>query len=300
MESFVIIISYLLIGMALRRTAKFPDETANIFNLYVIYVSLPALTLLKIPELEFSSQLLVPILMPWGMLTFSAIIIWSAAYFWQWDKGITGSLMLLIPMGNTSFLGIPMVRAFFGDSGVPYAVLYDQLGSFLALSTYGAIVLAYYGSTKKISIRGILRRIITFPPFIALLLAFFLFRDIQYPHPVVTLLNSLAATLVPIVMIAVGFQLRLRLSREIWQPLGIGLSVKLIVAPLTALALCRIFNLDNNLAVQVSVLESGMPPMISAGAVAIMAGLSPRLTAALVGLGIIASFVTLPILHTLL
>jgi len=39
-----------------------------------------------------------------------------------------------------------------------------------------------------------------------------------------------------------------------------------------------------------------MPPMISAGAMAIMAGLSPKLTAALVGLGIFLSFITLPFL----
>jgi hypothetical protein len=40
--------------------------------------------------------------------------------------------------------------------------------------------------------------------------------------------------------------------------------------------------------------------MVSAGALAILAGLSPALTAALVGLGIILSFVTLPILFYLL
>nr|MBF0221658.1 AEC family transporter [Desulfobulbaceae bacterium] len=298
MENFVIIISYLLIGMALRHVPKFPKETSAVFNLYVIYVCLPALTFLKIPELELSSQLLVPVLMPWGMLLFSACIIWAFSIYLKWDKGTTGALMLLIPMGNTSFLGIPMVRAFFGDAGVSFAVLYDQLGSFLALSTYGTIVLAYYSGTGKVSAREIAVRICTFPPFIALMLAL-VFRSVAIPRPVSLLLESLAATLVPVVMIAVGFQLRLKLSPEVWKPLGVGLGVKLVVAPVAALGVCYVLGL-NSLAAKVSVLEAGMPPMISAGAVAIMAGLSPSLTAALVGFGIVFSFVSLPILQSLL
>jgi len=298
MENFIIIISYLFIGMGLRRVPRFPDETANVFNLYVIYVCLPALALLKIPGLEFSSQLLAPVIMPWVMLVFSGIVILAAAWVFKWDKGTTGALMLLIPMGNTSFLGIPMVRAFMGDAGVPYAVIYDQLGSFLALSTYGTFILAYYGGGEKVSMGEITQRIITFPPFIALMLAACVFRFVEYPQPVVVLLKSLASTLVPVVMIAVGFQLKLKLSPEAWKPLGVGLCVKLVVAPLAALGLCRLFDL-NGLAVNVSIFEAGMPPMISAGAVAILAGLSPPLTAGLVGFGIVASFVTLPILHSL-
>jgi len=299
MENFIIILSYLVIGMGLRRVPKFPAETANVLNLYVIYVCLPALALLKIPELEFSRQLLVPVLMPWGMLAFSALLILATSRFCRWDQRTTGALMLLIPMGNTSFLGIPMVRAFFGDDGVPFAVLYDQLGSFLALSTYGTVILAYYSGAGTVSAKEVATRIMTFPPFIALMLAALVFRNVAYPQAVATLLSSLATTLVPVVMIAVGFQLRLRLQADLWQPLGIGLGVKLVVAPLAALALCRLLG-SNNMAAQVSVLEAGMPPMISAGAMAIMAGLSPQLTAALVGLGIVVSFITLPLLHAII
>lgn len=260
---------------------------------------LPAITLLKIPQLAVSSQLLLPVMMPWFMLVVSAALVLSAALLFKWDRGVTGTLMLLIPMGNTSFLGIPMVRAFLGEAGVPYAVLYDQLGSFIALATYGTFILAFYSGKGKVSGRDIVGRIITFPPFIALLAAIFIFRYISYPPVVATILTSLAATLVPVVMIAVGFQLRLKLNPAVWRPLGIGLGIKLIAAPLIALAVCRWLGV-NSLASQVSVFEAGMPPMISAGAVAILAGLSPQLTAALVGLEIIASFVTLPILHGLL
>jgi len=298
MENFILTISFLLMGMGLRRLPHFPKDTAQVLNLFAMTLSLPALVLLKVPHLHFSADILVPVIMPWAMLAISALMILLLGKLLHWEKEIIGVLLLLIPLGNTSFFGIPMVQAFFGESGIPYAVLYDQLGSFLALATYGAVVLALYGSGGKPTAASVFTRVVTFPPFIALILALAC-RSLIFPAPLLALLNGLAATLVPVVMVAVGFQLTLRLSPEVIQPLGAGLIIKLAVAPLLALLFCRLLGL-NSLAAQVAVFEAGMPPMVSAGALAIMAGLSPRLTAALIGLGIILSFLTLPLLSHLL
>jgi len=298
MENFILTISFLLMGMGLRRLPRFPKDTGQVLNLFAIYLSLPALVLLKVPQLRFSSDILVPVIMAWAMLLVSALIIIILGKLLDWKKEIIGVLLLLIPLGNTSFFGIPMVQAFFGESGIPYAVLYDQLGSFLALATYGAVVLALYGSGGKPTTASVLLRVISFPPFIALLLALAC-RSPTFPAPLLALLNALAATLVPVVMVAVGFQLTMRLSPEVLKPLGAGLIIKLAVAPLIALLFCRLLGLSS-LAAQVAVFEAGMPPMVSAGALAIMAGLSPRLTAALIGLGIVLSFLTLPLLSRLL
>jgi predicted permease len=299
MENFVITITLLLIGMALKRIPVFSAETGNVLNLIVIYISLPALVLLKIPELVFSRDLLVPALMPWGMLLFSCVLIVILSRLLRWQRATTGCLLLLIPLGNTSFLGIPMVKAFFGENAIPYALLYDQLGSFLALATYGSLVLALYGTGDSRPTPGsVVKKVISFPPFIALMLALVL-KPFPYPPVAVSFLRILAATLVPLVMIAVGFQLTLRLGREVTSQLCLGLSIKLIAAPLAALFFCKISGLEGE-AVQVSIFEAGMPPMVSAGALAILAGLSPALTAALVGIGIVLSFATLPILYQML
>lgn len=299
MENFAITVAFLLIGMALKRIPGFSDETGNVLNLFVIYISLPALVLLKIPELAFSNNLLVPAVMPWGMLLFSSILILILSRLLKWERATTGCLLLLIPLGNTSFLGIPMVKAFFGENAVPYALLYDQLGSFLALATYGSLIVALYGTGEgKPSLESIVKKVISFPPFIALILAFIL-KAYPYPPIAVNLLEMLASTLVPLVMIAVGFQLTFQLDKKLVCPLSIGLSIKLIVAPVTALSLCKLIGLEGE-AVQVSIFESGMPPMVSAGALAILANLSPALTAALVGIGIIFSFATLPVLYQML
>ena len=299
MENFLITISFLGIGMALRRIPAFPKNCGDVLNLFVIYISLPALVLLKIPALTFSTNLVVPALMPWAMLVFSALLILVGAQVFKWKRATTGCLLLLIPLGNTSFLGLPMVKAFFGEEGIPYALIYDQLGTFLALATYGSFILGIYGAgNEKLSAVAIIKKVVLFPPFISLVAAVVL-RACSYPDVIVNLLEILASTLVPLVMIAVGFQLTLRLSREVVVPLSFGLVVKLIVAPVVALLFCNIGGLEG-VTVQVSIFEAGMPPMISAGALAILAGLSPKLAAASVGLGMMISFATLPVVYRLL
>lgn len=298
MNAFFVTVAFLLIGVGLRRLPAFPREAAGVLNNYVIYVPLPALVLLKIPGLAFSRELLTPALMPWAMLLMSAAGVLVASRLLRWERGVTGCLLLLVPLGNTSFFGIPMVKAFFGDSGVPYAVIYDQLGSFPSLALYGSLVVAWYGSGERPTTRGVALRIAAFPPFLALLLALAL-RGVAYPPAVSEFLGTLAATLVPVVMIAVGLQLSLRIRGEEAPPLVFGLAGKMVLAPALALLACRLIGLEGE-AVRVAVFESGMPPMVSGGALAITAGLAPSLAAALVGLGILASFVTLPVLFRLL
>ncbi len=299
MQNFIIILTLLLIGIGIKRLPAFPKGTGNVLNLIVIYISLPALILLKIPQLTFSKELLVPAIMPWAMLIFSAALILLLAKKLKWDRATTGCLLLLVPLGNTSFLGIPMTRAFFGEQAVPYALLYDQLGSFLALATYGSLVLALYGTGEnKPTAKKIFKKVISFPPFIALILAFAL-RSFTYPPVAHDLLEILAATLIPLVMIAVGFQFQLKLDKSVRAPLSVGLAIKLVIAPLAVLLVARLIGLDGE-AVQVSIFEAGMPPMVSAGALAILDDLSPPLAAALVGIGILLSFLTLPLLYQLL
>ena len=247
--------------------------------------------------MELSSDLLVPVLLPWIMIPVSVAMVVQAARLLKLSDSVRNLLLLLVPLGNTSFLGIPMVRVFFGEASVGYALLYDQLGSFLALATYGTIVIAMHepeGRRPGSGVSGILMRVVSFPPFVALLVAFAIR---SFPsHPVFSAaVEVLSNTLVPLVMVAVGFRLRFSVPSHHRVPLAAGLGMKLVLAPLIALGGCRLLGLDGE-AVNVSIFEAGMPPMVAAWALASRAGLHPDLGAAMVGLGIMLSFLTLPLL----
>ena len=79
---------------------------------------------------------------------------------------------------------------------------------------------------------------------------------------------------------------------------GVGLPKAMAAAPFTALRMLAFAGVAAigmaSPAREVVVLESGMPAMISAAALAGAHGLAPRLAAALVGYGILLAMATLP------
>ena len=299
MESFYLILSYIIIGMMLKRFKAMPENSAMVLNAYVLYAALPALILKNIPLLSFSSALYIPAITPWLLLVFVILLILFLSKVLHWSREVTGALLIILPLGNTSFLGFPMTEALFGQKGMPYAVVYDQLGSFIALATYATIVAAMY-STKVASpsLRDILIKILTFPSFIALILGLGS-RGYELPDFINSLINGLALTLVPVVMVAVGFQLHFRFSRNEMWPMSIALTIKLILMPALAWLLWYVFG-QSGLVVDISVFQAAMPPMISAGAIAIVAGLAPRLVSGIIGYGLLLSLITLPIVAWLL
>lgn len=298
MEHTLPFLILLAAGQVMRRIPGFPVDTDRSLNLYVIYVALPALVLVQVPQLVLNRELVAPLLMPWLVVLVSGSLVWLLCRVLGWSREITGALLLMVPLGNTSFLGIPMVEMFFGAPGVKYAILYDQFGSFLALSTYGTLILALYGGGERVSWARTVRKIVLFPPFIALIASLAL-RSVAFPAWLVSMLELTARSLVPVVLVAIGFQMRLRMPVAELLPFVAGLTTRLVVTPLIFILACRLADLTGP-AIQVSLLETAMPSMVTAGALASIAGLQPRLTSALVGYGILASFITLPLMFRLI
>ena len=295
METVLPFFILLLIGRLLQYFNLFPAETDKTLNLYVIYIALPALILLQVPKLEFSGNILTPFVMPWLVVIFSSLSVLLLSRVTHWSRETTGALLLMVPLGNTSFLGLPMVERFFGSAGVPYAVVYDQFGSLLALCSYGTLILAIYGSGTGPGLTGIIKKVILFPPFLALIAALYL-HGTSFPGWVSSLLSMTAKSMVPVVMVAIGFQMRLMLPKDELLPLAAGLTLRLLVTPIVFLFGCTLFNLSGP-AVQVSLIETAMPPMVTAGALASVAGLKPQLSSAMAAYGILLSLFTLPLIY---
>ena len=297
MENFVLIAVFVLTGMLFRRLEAFPQETVRVLNMFALYVSLPAVILLKVPQISFSGNIAVPITIAWGALILSAAMVLAAAHFFAWPRSAVGVLLLVVPLGNTSFMGVPIIQAFFGETGIQHLIVYDQFGTMLIFATYGSLVLALYGKEGVVSVRAVARRVLLFPPSVALAVGLVLLPW-KYPLLLEKLLQTTSSTLTPLVMTAIGFQLNFRLKPTLRAPLGLGLALKLVLAPLAALLICRLFAL-RGLAVDVSIIEAGMPPMVTAGALAVVAGMDAELSAALVGLGLLLAFGTLPLFYWL-
>ena len=291
-DAFALILAMLGLGMLFARLRALPDNAAETLNKVVLYVCLPAAVLTYVPRLQLDASLLGLMATPWLLMLATWALVSLATRVFGFARDVHAVLLICVALANSSFIGYPMVRALLGDAALPYAVVYDQFGTFLLLSTFGLLVLARYSGDRPPTALQVLGRIGRFPPLWALLFALLL-MPAQPPSWIGTALKQLSDAMLPLVMLAVGLSIQLRLRREELRPLAVGLLLKLLVLPALALPLSWAVGMQG-LMLKASVLESAMPTMITAAALAISHRLAPRLAAALVGYGIVLSLVTLP------
>jgi len=292
MPQLVLVAVCLLAGVLLRGFERLPVSAAAALNGFVIYLSLPALTLLKLHDMTMDSGLAYPVATAWVVIGLAIVFFIAVGRWLGWDRRLVGTLILTCGFGNTAFIGYAMVQAFYGPSGMPVAVVVDQMGTFIALATVG-IVTATIAAARALSTRTIVKRILFFPPFIALLAAL-LSRGYSYPPLLTFVLENLMETMTPIALVSIGFQLTV--NREALRthrlPLAVGLGFKLLLAPLLVLvaSLGARHPLDS-----VTVLQMAMPPLVTGAILSDEYALRPALGNLAVGLGIPLSFVTLPL-----
>ncbi|WP_020209407.1 AEC family transporter [Gilvimarinus chinensis] len=290
MNSFVLIGFCLAVGLALQFGRLAGESLAARLNAYVINIALPALIFFELPRLTFDATIILPVLVCWSVMVVTALGVLLASRLFSLSKSISGCLLLMLPLGNTGFVGIPLIDALVGSEGVGYAILYDQFGTFLALNTFGiAVAVGYSGG--QASVVAIAKRIMSFPPFLCLLLAFALLWW-EYPVWLDQSFRFVAWTLVPVVMVAVGISWRLKLNREDIVVFSAALLTYCVFKPLVAVLFSHLYG-GTGLAHQVVVLEAGMPAMISAGVLAMRYNLAPRLAASLVGYSLPAGILSL-------
>lgn len=291
MNNLLLLILCFIAGMLLRRFKRMPDNAPAALNSFIIHISLPALALLYIHEMHISSDIVLIALMAWLVFGLSAGFFWLAGRWLKLPRATTGALILVGGLGNTSFFGVPMVEAFYGKSGIATAIMVDQLGSFFALSVLGITVAGIYSSGRPTAAE-IVKRIALFPPFIALVISLLLI-PVEYAEWFSVLLKRLGDTLAPMALLSVGMQLRLGHVAELKRNLALGLVFKLVLAPLAIYLLYVKLLGAHGQAIQVTLFEAAMPPMITAAIVATEHDLDPALANVMVAVGIILSFFTL-------
>ena len=280
-------------GIILRKTGRFPESTPAALNGFIIHVSLPALAILHIHRLPLDPSLGYTAGMAWLLFGAGVLFFRTVGRLAGLSRETTGALMLVGGLGNTSFVGLPMIEAYYGREFLGIGLIADMGGSFLVLSTLG-IVTSVIFSAGELSLRQMLRKILLFPPFQALVLAILL-RPLPFPAELTALLQKLGDTLTPLALASVGFQLRLGALRGELKPLGLGLLFKLVLGPALLFLLYVVVCGRSGPVMRVTLFEAAMAPMISAGIVAVDHRLNPPLVTLMIGLGIPLSFLTLPV-----
>jgi hypothetical protein len=109
MQNLLLLFGCLAAGLLLRRAGRVPDNAHAALNAVIVHLALPALTLRTLHGFTFEAAHLWPVLMPWGLFALGAAVFWLAGRWLGLSRASVGALTLVGGLGNTSFVGLPMI-----------------------------------------------------------------------------------------------------------------------------------------------------------------------------------------------
>ena len=278
------------LGALGRRYSRLPPESHRVVNAWVLDVALPALVLKVVHAVPFDRRLLLASGLLWVELGIAVgLALWAIRRGWA-SPGVAGALALTSGLGNTAFVGLPLLESLGGPGAVAPAAVMDQLGSFGVFSAVAVPFAAVVGG-GQVKIRAVVMRLVRFFPFLALVLALAL-RPVAFPPVVEGVLGKLADTMSPLALASVGWQLEARALRGAFGRLALGLTYKLVVAPAMVLGVLWASQSSFGLVERVAVAQAGMAPMVTAGVLALDSGLEPALASAMIAVGVPLSLLT--------
>lgn len=289
MANFLLIGICIIAGILFRKSKTLPKDAHKGINAWIIYIALPAVSFKYLPHISWSKALLFPALAPICVWLLGWLFITLYARLTKVSKATSGGLKLVSALSNTSFIGFPLIVAYFSEKEIATAIICDQV-TFAILSTIGIVVAIRSSQQQKLSAGLVLKKVFTFPPLIGCVFALIIPPYVDLSSMDV-LFDKLAGTVGPLALFSIGLQLKFGGWFSEIKHISFALLYKLILAPLGVLLIAVLLGL-NGMITKITIFEMAMPTLLTAGVVADQYNLNPKVSNLVVGIGILLSFIT--------
>ncbi len=271
-------------GKLLKHFGVFQKEQEKVLINYIMHFALPILAFKEGHQIKLGLEVIKVSLLAWASIVLCMSVAYIIARLYKLSNKDLRTFLLVSSFGNTAFLGYPYAFSYFGQEGLEIAIIYDNLGSFLMVSFLGVMVA---------SGKPDLREVLLFPPFLGLVFGF-VFKGIPLHPSLDKALDFVALSTLPVVLFALGLSISLGGIRDNLKLSFLAILIKVSVS-IFAVSLVGRFMELSPAAFKVSLLESAMPPMMFSAVLALRYNLNPNLAFASVGLGMVLSFLYVPL-----
>lgn len=303
MEIMIIIVLLILTGYLSKYFGILKESDRLTLNNIVVHIAMPStifLTIMKnVSPADLPQFLKLPVLI---FLTFviCGFIGYLIGRLLKLNKESLGGLILVCALGNTGFLGYPVIYGFYGTEGLTRAIFCD-IGSVFASLLFGTYVGLKFGNEN--SNNSIIYELLKFPPLItgilSIVLVFFGFNVDSFPGFTIKTLGYLSNATIPLIMLSLGLSLSPKSARFGAIYGVIASMVRMGIAPLLVFALSTIFLIDG-LEKNVLILESAMPSAMMSLVFAVMYELDVKLVASACFITTVVSLFILPLIYSFL
>lgn len=214
-----------------------------------------------------------------------------------------GVFVVMTGLSNTLFIGLPVCTQLFGDTCLPYVMIY-YLGNTSFLQSVGIMLIQRSGTAEgtRTTVLGFFKNLLSKPPILGVIFAILmLILDLQLPSAVMKFAGYIGDTVSPLALIYCGYiiwEVGLR-NLRLLPGLPTMLVVRLVVSPVICWGICHLFGISG-LALQVFIVESALPVVSQVPVLSGAFGADEQYAATGACLSTLASFISIPILMVLI
>ena len=238
--------------------AKWLKVNSRPLSQVIFYVFSPVLVFKLITASQLSNQDILRTLVFTVLLIVTVgLLTWLLGKVLRFDRKTLAAVMITAMFMNAGNYGLPLTSFAFGAAALAFASVFFVINA-VATNTVG-IVIASSGST---SVWNAIKGLVKFPAIYALALGvLFLQFKWQLPSGVDRTVTLLSNAAIPSMLVLLGMQLvNIRLDGRIL-PLILTSSMRLLIAPLLAFGLTRLFGMSGP-SYQAVILEAAMPAAV--------------------------------------
>ena len=294
------IILMVSIGYFLTAKRRFTPENSALLPFLVNYVSLPTFMIWNLLS-TFDRAKLLPLLSGVVVPALSMLISFCVAYLLSTLIGLSsnrrGTFRAAFFSSSAIFVGLPVNLALFGESSIPYVLIFFLANAFL-FWTIGNYSISLDGKTapaKLISFSS-LRQVFS-PPFIGFSIAVSLVMlEVRLPDFLLVTFKYLGSMTTPLSMLFIGIVMygvklsQIRLNKD----LLVLLAGRFIITPMIVIWVAAFFPIPE-LMKKVFVIQSALPAMTQTTLMAKLYGADAEYAAVLVSTTTIVALFAIPI-----
>ena len=288
----VSIIVMILIGYFLKRINLLKSDDVETLNNIVVNIALPCMIFSALYTTDIS---LFPRLSSLTLfILITSLIVGILTYFILkfsgCDKKKIWTLVIVVVLGNTGFLGYPITRGIFGNSGLIRAVFCDCATSIIFILLSFILIIMFTGTYKKA-----LKKILAFTPLWAIILGI-LFNLFNIPITEVgtAVIDYFGDLTVPLIMISLGLSLNLKGLKRHLKEVSFTSAMKLVIYPMVGVGVLSLLNITG-FEYTIGFIESTMPSAMFGLVLSVMYKLDVNLTSDCIFTSILLSLFTIPV-----
>lgn len=284
----------IFVGISLRKMGLLSQEHSSILSKIVINVSLPALIFINIASANITQEMIYLPIISFAVSFICMLVAFCYSRIRHYSKVKTWTIIILLALMNTAFIGYPIVLGVFGNEGFLHAIFFDMAMA-LMFVVFGMILSTLFGGNR----RDVLENGLKFVPLWAVLFGI-IFNVFSIPvgYVLENSLTYLGNSTIPLIMLSLGLTINFGdFKRHLSDSIFVSIFGLLIVPAAVYLVLSHLEISD--MILKVSVLESAMPTAMNTLVLAISYDLDVEMVSSIVFLTTILSVITLPLVIAL-